>query len=74
MNRMRPNERSILKLIPHLLGTREGLVGGPEKAKGLAKNVSDVQVEILDTGHLISAEKPDQFNKLVIDFIGHPAH
>ena len=29
----------------------------------------DVKVEILNTGHLISAEKPDQFNKLVYDFI-----
>jgi pimeloyl-ACP methyl ester carboxylesterase len=53
-----------------LLGKRDGLVGDPENTKQLAKNIADVKVEILDTGHLISAEKPDQFNKLVFDFIG----
>jgi pimeloyl-ACP methyl ester carboxylesterase len=37
----------------------------------LVRNIPDVQVEVLDTGHLISAEKPEQFNKLVCDFIGH---
>jgi pimeloyl-ACP methyl ester carboxylesterase len=54
-----------------LLGKRDGLVGNPENTKKLAKNIPDAQVEIIDTGHLISAERPDQFNKLVIDFIGH---
>jgi pimeloyl-ACP methyl ester carboxylesterase len=52
-----------------LLGKRDGLVGNPENTKQLAKNIADVQVEILDTGHLVSAEKPDQFNTLVHDFI-----
>ena len=53
-----------------LLGSRDGLVGNPENTGQLSQNISDVQVEILDTGHLISAEKPDQFNTLVADFIG----
>jgi pimeloyl-ACP methyl ester carboxylesterase len=57
-----------------LLGKRDGLVGNPENTKQLAQNIADVQVEVLDTGHLISAERPDQFNKLVIDFIGHSAN
>ena len=52
-----------------LLGKKDGLVGNPENTKKVVKNIPDVQVEILDTGHLISAEKPDQFNKLVYDFI-----
>lgn len=54
-----------------LLGKRDGLVGNPENAKQHVQVIPDVQVEILDTGHLISAERPDEFNKLVIDFIGH---
>lgn len=33
------------------------------------QNISNVQVEILDTGHLISVEKAVEFNKLVNDFI-----
>jgi len=57
-----------------LLGKRDGLVGNPNNTKQLAQNIADVQIEILDTGHLISAERPDQFNKLVIDFIGHSAN
>ena len=52
-----------------LLGKRDGLVGNPENAKKFVQDIPDVQVEMLDTGHLISAERPDQFNKLVIDFI-----
>ena len=52
-----------------LLGSRDGLVGNPENAKQHVQCIANVQVEILDTGHLISAEKPDQFNKLVYDFI-----
>ena len=54
-----------------LLGKRDGLVGNPENTKQLAQHITDVQVEILDTGHRISAEMPEHFNKLVIDFIGY---
>jgi pimeloyl-ACP methyl ester carboxylesterase len=51
------------------LGKRDGLVGNPENTRQLVQKNPYVQVEILDTGHLISAEKPDQFNKLVYNFI-----
>lgn len=54
-----------------LLGKRDGLVGNPENTKQLAKNIADVKVEILDKGHLISAEKADRFNTLVHDFISN---
>jgi len=57
-----------------LLGKRDGLVGNPEHTKQLVQDIPDVQVAMLDTGHLISAERPHQFNKLVIDFIGHSAN
>jgi len=52
-----------------LLGSRDGLVGNPENTKVVAQSIPDVQVEILDTGHLISAEMPEEFNKLVLEFI-----
>ena len=55
-----------------LLGSRDGLVGNPENGKQLVKDLANFRVEILDTGHLISAERPDEFNKLVINFIGKP--
>jgi pimeloyl-ACP methyl ester carboxylesterase len=54
-----------------LVGKRDGLVGNPENAKKHVQSIPEVQVEILDTGHLISAERPDEFNKLVIDFIAY---
>jgi pimeloyl-ACP methyl ester carboxylesterase len=57
-----------------LLGKRDGLVGNPENAKQHVQAIPDVQVEILDTGYLISAERPDEFNKLVIDFISNSAN
>lgn len=52
-----------------LLGKRDGLVGNPENAVHFVRDIPKVQVEILDTGHLISAEKPAQFNKLIYEFI-----
>ncbi len=52
-----------------LLGKRDGLVGNPDQARKLAGNISNIQIEVLDTGHLISAEEPDRFNKLVTEFI-----
>jgi pimeloyl-ACP methyl ester carboxylesterase len=52
-----------------LLGSRDGRVGNPENTRNLIQVIPDVQVEILDTGHLISAERPDQFNQLVYNFI-----
>jgi pimeloyl-ACP methyl ester carboxylesterase len=52
-----------------LLGKRDGLVGNPENAGQLVQDIPEAYVEILDTGHLISAEKPAQFNKLVYEFI-----
>jgi pimeloyl-ACP methyl ester carboxylesterase len=57
-----------------LLGKRDGLVGNPENSKEIVENMPNVQVKILDTGHLISAERPDQFNKLVYDFIAKNAN
>lgn len=52
-----------------ILGKKDGLGGDPEKAKELAKSISDIQVEILDTGHLPSAEEPDQVNGLIQAFL-----
>jgi len=45
-------------------------VGDPEKAREFAGCMPDVTVKVLDTGHLISAEKPEEFNDLVKGFLG----
>ncbi|MEJ2636982.1 MAG: alpha/beta fold hydrolase [Calditrichia bacterium] len=52
-----------------LLGKKDGLVGDPENTRQLVQTIPDVRLEILDAGHLISAEKADEFNRLVHEFI-----
>jgi pimeloyl-ACP methyl ester carboxylesterase len=52
-----------------LLGRRDGLVGNPGNSMRAARHIPDVRIELLDTGHLISAEKPGEFNSLVLDFL-----
>lgn len=57
------------KPVIFLLGSRDGLVGDPETTKELAGLLPDATVKILDTGHLISAERPEEFNALVLEFL-----
>ena len=59
----------MLTLVLLLLGSRDGLVGNPAKTRTLVQEIPNVRVEILDTGHLISAEMPQRFNQLVMEFI-----
>ena len=52
-----------------ILGGRDALVGNPSAAIDLVKGIPNIHTTILETGHLISAEKPEEFNKLVLDFL-----
>jgi pimeloyl-ACP methyl ester carboxylesterase len=52
-----------------ILGGRDGLVGDPERSKRAVRPIRDVRIEVLDAGHLVGAEKPDEFNRLVLDFL-----
>lgn len=36
-----------------VLGAKDYLAGDPDKVKPLAKNVPEIQIEVLDSGHLI---------------------
>lgn len=51
-----------------VLGEKDNLVGDPENAKTLAQDIPDLRVEVLDTGHLIGVEQPDQVNALIVEF------
>lgn len=51
-----------------ILGEKDNLVGDPENAKALVQDIPDIRVEVLDTGHLIGAEQPDQVNALIVEF------
>jgi pimeloyl-ACP methyl ester carboxylesterase len=51
-----------------VFGERDNLVGDPEAARALVQDIPDVRVEIVEAGHLMGAEIPDQVNKLIIEF------
>ncbi|UCC88650.1 MAG: alpha/beta fold hydrolase [Anaerolineales bacterium] len=53
-----------------VLGKKDKLVGDPENAKMQAQDIPDLRVEILDSGHLIGAEQPEQVNSIIIEFLG----
>ena len=55
-----------------VLGQKDALVGNPENAIHLVEGIPNIRIETLNTGHLISAEKPLEFNNLVLDFLGRP--
>ena len=51
-----------------VLGTRDGLTGDPDKVIELAENAPDIEIEVLDSGHLIGIEKADEVNELMTAF------
>lgn len=51
------------------LGTRDPIVGDAEKAAKLAREFPDIQIEILDSGHLIAVEKATEVNKVIGEFL-----
>ncbi|MCF7913189.1 MAG: alpha/beta hydrolase [Candidatus Cloacimonetes bacterium] len=53
-----------------LLGNNDGLTGNPQKALKRVEKLPNFQTRVLETGHLISAEKPEMFNHLVLKFLG----
>jgi pimeloyl-ACP methyl ester carboxylesterase len=51
-----------------VIGTRDGLTGDPDKVIELAENAPDIQIEVLDSGHLMGIEKADKVNTLMMAF------
>jgi pimeloyl-ACP methyl ester carboxylesterase len=64
-----PEQRQSLKVpVLLVLGEEDHLVGDPQRAKALVQDIPDIRVEVLDTGHLIGTEQPEQVNKLILEF------
>jgi pimeloyl-ACP methyl ester carboxylesterase len=62
-------ERQSLKVpVLMVLGTRDNLVGDPEVARALVQDIPDIRVEVLDAGHLMAGEQPEQANTLMLEF------
>jgi pimeloyl-ACP methyl ester carboxylesterase len=51
------------------LGTRDQLVGNAEIARGLAEEFPDIQIEVLESGHIIAVEHADHVNEVLADFL-----
>jgi pimeloyl-ACP methyl ester carboxylesterase len=60
--------QSIQVPVLFVFGEKDNLVGDPQAAKALVQDVPDVQVEIVEAGHLMAAELPQQVNDLMIEF------
>jgi pimeloyl-ACP methyl ester carboxylesterase len=64
-----PEERQNIKVpVMFVFGERDNLVGDPQAAKALVQDMADVRVEIVDAGHLMGGEKPEEINQLLLDF------
>lgn len=54
-----------------VLGKKDHPIGNPEKnARFAKKHIKKIDVEIVDTGHLMSMEKPELVNPLILEFLG----
>jgi pimeloyl-ACP methyl ester carboxylesterase len=51
-----------------IFGTRDNLVGDPIAAEALVQDIPDVRVEIVEAGHLMGGEIPEECNQLILDF------
>ena len=51
-----------------VFGERDNLVGDPEAARALVQDIPDVRVEVVEAGHLMGGEKPEQVNALILEF------
>jgi pimeloyl-ACP methyl ester carboxylesterase len=60
--------QSIQVPVLFVFGERDNLVGDPEKARSLVQDIPDVRVEVVDAGHLMGGELPEQVNGLILDF------
>jgi pimeloyl-ACP methyl ester carboxylesterase len=68
---LKPDQRRRIRVpVLLVLGKRDNLVGDPAKATALVQDMPDIRVEVLDTGHLIGAEQPEQVNALILEFCG----
>ncbi|WP_340115041.1 alpha/beta fold hydrolase [Maribellus mangrovi] len=51
------------------LGTNDPIVGNADRAKELAGDYPNIQIEILESGHLIAVEHANTINNVLADFL-----
>ena len=60
--------QSIQVPVLFIFGKRDNLVGNAARARDLVQDIPEVKVEIIDAGHLMAAEIPEQVNTLILEF------
>ena len=51
------------------LGSKDKIVGDALRAKAVAADYPDIQIEVLDSGHLIAVEHADEVNETITTFL-----
>jgi len=51
------------------IGTKDKIVGDADHAKSTAKEYPNIQIEVLESGHLIAIEHRDYVNQKVKSFL-----
>jgi pimeloyl-ACP methyl ester carboxylesterase len=54
-----------------VIGTKDALTGDPEAVKELAKHTPEIQIEVLESGHLIGVEQKKRVNELLPAFFSN---
>ncbi len=52
-----------------ILGDRDQLVGDPDAVRTLARNVPRIDIQVLNSAHLIGVEEAAEANPLLVDFL-----
>lgn len=55
-----------------VFGTRDNLVGDPEVARALVSDMPGATVAVVDAGHLMGVERPEEIDRLILDFAARP--
>ena len=67
---LKPDEmRSLAMPVLLVLGNRDNLVGDPLKAARRAGSFPDIEVRILESGHLIGVERAAEVDRLLVPFL-----
>lgn len=56
-----------------ILGERDNVIGAPERVKRRVQNLPQVQIEVIDAGHLMAIERPDAVNARMLEFFERAA-
>lgn len=67
---MSTEQKNSVKLpILLFLGTKDKIVGDAQKAKDMAQEYPNIQIEILESGHLIAVEHSEKVNETILTFL-----